>query len=116
MRFAISLPDGRQVTPAVYLNALRVAQANPSQPFRESFQDPTGWMGGHTGASIVQEHRKMLERRWSGWHVHNGKGNRAKKRAQELADKRAECKWCGTPTGSARKAFCCPTCARSYNL
>lgn len=44
-----------------------------------------------------------------------GKGNRAKRRMKALADARAECKWCGQPTGKASRHFCDTSCAHSYN-
>ncbi len=44
-----------------------------------------------------------------------GKGNRAKRRMKALADARAECKWCGSPTGKASRPFCDTSCAHSYN-
>ncbi len=43
-----------------------------------------------------------------------GKGNRAAKRIQAIADAKAECKWCGQKTGSARERFCSRDCAFSY--
>jgi hypothetical protein len=42
-----------------------------------------------------------------------GKGRKAKRRVERLADARAECGWCGTKTGSSRKRFCCADCQRS---
>ncbi len=44
-----------------------------------------------------------------------GKGNAARKRIERLADAKAECKWCGTPTGHRHKGLCSPECGRSYN-
>lgn len=43
-----------------------------------------------------------------------GGGNRAGRRIQAIADAKAECKWCGQKTGSARKRFCDADCATSY--
>ena len=44
-----------------------------------------------------------------------GKGSRAKRRAQALADRSATCRWCGQPTGRANKPFCDASCFRSFN-
>lgn len=111
MKFCIALSGGRRVTPAAYLGALRLAQANPSATFNESFRDrfPA------SGAEIVAEHFQMLRERWAGWTANCGKGNRAARRAQALRDAAAKCHWCGTRTGSTARRFCCSSCARSYN-
>lgn len=45
----------------------------------------------------------------------SGKGNRAKKRADALADARKECKWCGQKTGKRNQDFCCVDCRVSYS-
>lgn len=43
-----------------------------------------------------------------------GKGNAARRRAEAIADRKAECKWCGSPTGQRNRRFCDPGCARAY--
>ena len=106
-RFYIALPGGAKLSPRAYLAALRLAMANPNAGFNGSFCDPSGWMGGHTGASIVAEWRAMLADRWASWSAPVGKGNRARKRAEALKC----CKWCGRNVG---RDFCDGECRRSY--
>ena len=106
-RFYIALPDGAKLSPRAYLAALRLAMANPAASFKHSFCDPSGWMGGHTGTSIVAEWRAMLAERWAAWSAPGGKGNRARKRAEALKC----CKWCGRNVG---RDFCDGECRRSY--
>ena len=106
-RFCIALPNGARLSPRAYLNALRLAMANPTASFKQSFRDPSGWMGGHTGASIVAEWRLMLAERWASWSAPGGKGNRARKRAEALKC----CKWCGRQVG---RDFCDGECHRAY--
>jgi len=106
-RFCIALPGGVKMSPRAYLNALRQAMAKPDERFKQSFSDPTGCMGGHTGASIVAEWRMMLANRWAAWAHPGGKGNRARKRAEALKC----CKWCGQQVG---RDFCDGGCRRSY--
>ena len=106
-RYCIALSDGVRLSPRAYLNALRLAMANPTDSFDRSFNDPTGWMGGHTGASIVAEWRAMLIKRWAGWSAPGGKGNRARKRAEALKC----CNWCGRHVG---RDFCDGECRRAY--
>ena len=117
MKYAIALGEGVQVTPAAYLYALKTAMDNPTAKFRQSFQDPRGWMGPKTGAEIVSEYRRMIADRWAArtmsQHTY-GKGNAANRRVQAIRDRHAECKWCGSRTGSAQKRFCDVSCARSY--
>lgn len=111
MRFSITLGDGVRVSPAAYLSALHIALANPSQSFDRSLNDR--WPA--TGAEIIDQWRRMIRGRWSDWTPSPGKGNRARRRAEAIADARATCKWCGKPTGSNRKRFCDDSCARSYS-
>lgn len=117
MHFAIVLGEGeRRLSPAKYLTALRLAMANPTQRFRHSFRDPTGWLGrSYSGLDIVKEHWDMIAARWASWNANTGNGNRAKKRAQKIADKHATCKWCGQLTGATVKKFCDASCATSYS-
>ena len=109
--FCVSLPGGVRLSPRAYLAALRLAMANPLASFRQSFADPTGWMGGHTGASIVAEWRAMLRERWTerftAVAARTGKGNRARKRAEALRC----CKWCGQRVG---RDFCDGDCRQAY--
>ena len=117
-QFCIALGEGVQVSPAAYLAALRTAMENPTAKFRQSFQDPRGWMGPKTGAEIVQEYRRMIADRWASRSMAAlviGKGNRANRRVQVIRDAAAECKWCGQKTGATSKRFCDVSCARSYN-
>ena len=106
-RFCIALPGGAKLSPRAYLAALRLAMDNPEASFKQSFCDPTGWMGGHTGASIVAEWRRMLADRWASWAAPGGKGNRARKRAEALKC----CKWCGRNVG---RDFCDGECRKAY--
>lgn len=110
--FCISLPGGVRVSPRTYLTALRLAMANPTASFKQSFNDPTGWMGGHTGSSIVREWRAMLAERWAAWSAPAGKGNRARKRAEALK----RCRWCGQqmPREFRDGDFCDGGCRRAY--
>ena len=109
--YCIALPNGARLSPRAYLNALKLAMANPTANFKHSFNDPSGWMGGHTGASIVREWRAMLAERWASWSIAApgavGKGNRSAKRAEALKC----CKWCGNRVG---RDFCDGECRRAY--
>ena len=108
MTFCIQLPEGIRISARQYINALRLAKANPNQRFKQSFNDPTGWMGGHTGRSIVNEWLQMLEERWAKrFALPAGKGNRARKRAEALRC----CKWCSRQVG---REFCYPQCRYDY--
>jgi len=40
-----------------------------------------------------------------------GNGNRAARRLRAIADRNAECKWCGQKTGAANRPYCCLDCA-----
>ena len=86
-KFCIVLGEGVRVSPAAYLAALKLAQANPTMLFRRAFQDPRGWMGAKTGAEIVQEYKRMLADRWAertmAQHVY-GKGNASNRRSDAL--------------------------------
>jgi hypothetical protein len=109
--YYIQLSEGVRLSARQYLAALRLAMANPAASFRQSFNDPRGWMGGHTGASIVAEWRAMLRDRWAALFTasaaRSGKGNRARKRADALR----RCKWCGQQVG---REFCDGECRRAY--
>lgn len=117
MKACIVLGEGVRVSPAAYLAALKLAMANPDRQFKQSFQDPRGWMGPKTGAEIVQEYRRMIADRWAERSMQQhliGNGNAANRRVRAIRDRQAECKWCGQKTGSVRKQFCDVSCARSY--
>ena len=43
-----------------------------------------------------------------------GNGNNWKRRHRELADAKAECRWCGSTTGSVNRRFCDMSCARAF--
>lgn len=107
-----------RISPAAYLKALRTAQANPDKQFRQSFQDPRGWMGPKTGAQIVAEYRRMIADRWAERSMSQhkiGKGSKAQRRVLHIKNRQATCKWCGQRTGAAVKRFCEASCARAYN-
>lgn len=55
-----------------------------------------------------------LERKITRGTEGRGKGNRANRRLQAIADQRAECRWCGTRTGKSTKHFCLADCARAW--
>ena len=117
MRACIVLGEGVRVSPAAYLAALKLAMDNPTMKFKQSFQDPRGWMGPKTGAEIVQEYRRMIAGRWADRTMAQysyGKGNAAQRRVKVIRDRQAECKWCGQKTGSVSKRFCDSSCARAY--
>lgn len=111
--FCISLPGGVRVSPRAYLAALRLAMANPTASFKQSFNDPTGWMGGHTGASIVREWQAMLEEKWTAKLSPEQTAERAfwaDQHRRELERERC-CKWCGQQVG---RDFCDGGCYRAY--
>ena len=117
MKACIVLGEGVRVSPAAYLAALKLAMDNPAMKFRQSFQDPRGWMGPKTGAEIVQEYRRMIQERWESRTMAQysyGKGNAANRRVRAIRDRQATCKWCGSKTGSVSKRFCDSSCARAY--
>jgi hypothetical protein len=85
MRAYIQLADGIRLSPRQYLAALKMAQANPTEKFKQSFRDPSGWMGGnYTGELIVRQHFEMVHDKWASQWPKTGKGNRARKRAQAI--------------------------------
>lgn len=119
MKACIMLGEGVQVSPAAYWAALQLALANPNmKKFKQSFQDPKGWMGPKTGSEIVQEYRRMISDRHAqatmAQHV-IGKGSKAQRRVLHYRNLAATCKWCGQKTGSVNKGFCDASCARAYN-
>ncbi len=118
MKAYIQLGEGVSLSPAAYWTALQTAKANPTALFRQSFQDPRGWMGPKTGEEIVREYRRMIADRWANqWEAvrKNGKGNAANRRVRVIRDAAAKCKWCGQKTGAVVRRFCEASCARSYN-
>lgn len=118
MKAYIQLGEGVRLTPKAYWQALQLAMANPQAKFKQSFQDPTGWMGPKTGLEIAQEYRRMIAERWamrSMAQITIGKGSKAQRRVRHYANMRVECKWCGQATGSVNRRFCEASCARSYN-
>ncbi len=115
--YCIVLGEGVRVSPSAYLSALRTAMENPAMKFRQSFQDPRGWLGPKTGAEIVQEYRRMIAERWAERTMAQhtiGKGSKAQRRVQHIRNRQAECKGCGSKTGSVSKRFCDVSCARAY--
>ena len=115
MNFCVALPHGVKLSPKQYLSALRAATDNPDKLFRQSFRDPKGWEGNHTGRQIVAEHRLMLdEKRRDHWVALRtwGKGSRSRKRAEALRT----CDWCGGSKPSLRVGkyrFCDTSCKRA---
>ena len=117
MKAYIQLGEGVRLTPAAYWQALQTAMANPTMRFRQSFQDPRGWMGPKTGAEIVQEYKRMIADRWANTTMTQhviGKGHKAQKRVLHYRNNAATCKWCGQKTGAVNKRFCDASCARAY--
>ena len=118
MKAYIQLGEGVRLTPKAYWNALQLAMANPGAKFKQSFQDPTGWMGPKTGLEIVGEYRRMILERWAEQTMRQhtiGKGSKAQRRVRHYANMRAKCKWCGQATGSVSRKFCEASCARAYS-
>ncbi len=118
MKAYIQLGEGVRLTPAAYWKALQLAMQNSTVRFKQSFQDPKGWMGSKTGAEIVQEYKSMIADRWAertmAQHV-IGKGSKAQKRVLHYQNNAATCKWCGQKTGAVSKRFCEASCARAYS-
>ena len=114
----IQLGEMVRLTPAAYWQALQLAMRNQDMRFKQSFQDPRGWMGPKTGAEIVQEYRRMIAERWASATMAQhiiGKGHKAQRRVLHYKNNAATCKWCGSKTGATSKRFCESSCARAYN-
>lgn len=111
MHFCIVLGDGTRMSPKGYLRVIKLAKENPKARFDRSLNN---WWSA-SGEEITQQWKQMLTEKWANWNSVTGKGRRAAKRAREIKDRAAECRWCGQKTGSSRNKFCCVGCAQAYS-
>lgn len=110
MKHVISCPAvNRQVTAGQYVAIVRKVQAAPpGTTFKDSFQ--TWWPA--TREEILRQVSEMVQNIINRHLPPTGKGNKAQRRAKQMADTKAECTWCGQKTGDARKRCCSDDCYR----
>lgn len=77
--------------------------------------------GGHLGfddrpaAIWIRWFRERITATITGKMPPRGAGGKARRRAERIADAKADCRWCGTLTGSRNKRYCDVGCYRAFN-